>query len=304
MFPIKYKNGNYEIRLYHDGTKIRLLDDKKFSKFEPAFAECIDMTITEKCNYGCSFCYLGCTSEKKHPDLDSDGINTFIKSLNPGTEVAININDVEQPGLENFLMKLRNQKVVTNATVSFKELVKHESILHEWQKKQLIFGIGISTSIFDYTSVKLIKSFKNSVIHIIAGVLNEKDLKDLMNSIETIPFVRLLVLGYKNLGRACLNEKVKDNIDLMKDYIPRMLETTSVLSFDNLAIEQLDVKSMFLSDTWEKIFMGNEGEFTYYVNLTDMTYGINSIAPSNERYEMKEQGYDSVQMFRYLKEKL
>ena len=108
-----------------------------------------------------------------------------------------------------------------------------------------------------------------------------------MNSIETIPFVRLLVLGYKNLGRACLNEKVQDKIDLMKDYIPRMLETTSVLSFDNLAIEQLDVKSMFLSDTWEKIFMGEEGQFTYYVNLTDMTYGINSVAPSNERYAMK-----------------
>ena len=43
----KYKNGNYIVRLYEDGTKIRM---NNLDNLTPLFAESIDVTITEKCS--------------------------------------------------------------------------------------------------------------------------------------------------------------------------------------------------------------------------------------------------------------
>ena len=53
-----YKNGNYNVRLLADGTKIRETNEDEFI---PAFAENCDCKITDKCDGGCPFCYEGCT---------------------------------------------------------------------------------------------------------------------------------------------------------------------------------------------------------------------------------------------------
>lgn len=50
----KYKNGNYTVRLFDDGTKIRMND---LDNLTPSFAESMDVTITEKCNGGCQYCF-------------------------------------------------------------------------------------------------------------------------------------------------------------------------------------------------------------------------------------------------------
>ena len=50
----KYKNGNYTVRLFDDGTKIRVND---LDNLTPDFAESMDVTITEKCNGGCKYCF-------------------------------------------------------------------------------------------------------------------------------------------------------------------------------------------------------------------------------------------------------
>lgn len=52
----KYKNGNYTVRLFDDGTKIRMND---LDNLTPDFAESMDVTITEKCNGGCEYCFDG-----------------------------------------------------------------------------------------------------------------------------------------------------------------------------------------------------------------------------------------------------
>ena len=49
----RYKNGNYQVTIFSDGTKIRETDDDKFI---PAFSESCDLKITDKCDGGCAFC--------------------------------------------------------------------------------------------------------------------------------------------------------------------------------------------------------------------------------------------------------
>jgi len=107
-----YKNGNYNVRLLADGTKIRETNEDEFI---PAFAENCDCKITDKCDGGCPFCYEGCTPNGKHGDI----LNyKFLDTLHPYTELAINGNDMSHPDLIPLLEKLKEKKVVANMTVS------------------------------------------------------------------------------------------------------------------------------------------------------------------------------------------
>ena len=82
-----YKNGNYIVTILEDGTKIRITEENEFI---PEFSENIDCKITDKCSQMCKFCYEGCTPDGKHSDLFSF---SFINTLHPYTEIALNGND-------------------------------------------------------------------------------------------------------------------------------------------------------------------------------------------------------------------
>lgn len=326
MFPIKYINGNYEVRLYQSGTKIRLLDNK-YKDFEPEFAECIDITITERCENECPFCYLGCDMSKQHPDLNTDGINTFIQSLHSGTEVAINLNDVLQPGLKDFLTKLLRRGVVTNATISMAEYIRHREEVKALIDEKLIHGLGISLTTISTNDITMFeisrdgkphnifdigdltydirKNIPHAVFHIVAGLFDKREINIIIEDVIGIFFVRILLLGYKETGRGkdFISEEVRQRIDAMKEKLPEILKQASVVSFDNLALEQLDVKRLFSDKEWHKMYMGDEGQFTYYVNLSDMTYGINSMSSDDKRLKMEYEGYDSIKMFKRIRQK-
>lgn len=49
-----YRNGNYDVFLFEDGTKIRYTEE---DEFKPAFAENIDVKVTDRCTgTNCQFC--------------------------------------------------------------------------------------------------------------------------------------------------------------------------------------------------------------------------------------------------------
>jgi len=62
----QYMNGNISTTIYDDGTKIRVTKD---DYFKPAFAENCDVTITKKCDGGCTYCYMGCSPEGVHGNI-------------------------------------------------------------------------------------------------------------------------------------------------------------------------------------------------------------------------------------------
>ncbi len=49
-----YQNGNYNVKIYSDGTKIR---ETQEDEFLPEFSENIDIKITDYCDAGCKFCF-------------------------------------------------------------------------------------------------------------------------------------------------------------------------------------------------------------------------------------------------------
>lgn len=275
-----YKNGNYRVTLLEDGTKIRETNEDEFI---PSFAENCDCKITDRCDAGCPFCYEGCTPHGKHGDI----LNyKFLDTLHPYTELAINGNDMSHPDLIPFLEKLKEKKVIANMTVNQIHFEKHQSIINILINKGLIHGLGVSLNKPTKEFISLIKQFPNAVIHTIAGVLTPYDIKEL-----EYHDLKILILGYKKLERG-VDWAIKNTHHLvinqmwLKDNLPEIIKKFKVVSFDNLAIEQLDVKRLMNEEEWEEFYMGSDSEFTYYLDLVEGKFAKNSVAPLDERYDI------------------
>ena len=292
-----YKNGNYNVIILEDGTKIR---QTEANEFIPAFAENCDVKITDKCNIGCPFCYEGCTSTGQHARFD-ESLDNFINSLHPYTELALNGNDLDCPGLENFLTVLKIKKVLPNITVHSKQLIDNITKLRDWQKRGLIYGIGISVHP-DYLSKTLaliqVNELKNCVFHTIVGVTTPEIYEYLADHQQ-----KVLVLGYKDLGRGVNfktthNAEVEKNRQWLQDNIKNLWSRNAVLSFDNLALEQLDIRSLLTPEEWERFYMGDDGSFTFYIDLVKRTFSKNSLC--HTRFPMENKTID--EMFQFIRD--
>lgn len=269
----KYKNGNITVTRWDDGTTVRHTDD---DEFRPMFAENCDVKITDKCDGGCQFCYEGCTVNGKHGDIMND---KFINSLHPYTELALNGNDLSHPDLVPFLSRLKEKKVIANLTVNQIHFERHYNFIKELLDKKLIWGLGISLREPTDAFIRLVKEIPNAVIHTINGILTENDLDRLANH-----DLKILILGYKTTGRG-LEYRSNNLGELMKNttYLGLMLPVIvknnwfKVISFDNLAIKQLDVKRLMSEEEWERFYMGDDGTFTFYIDLVNQTFSKNSV---------------------------
>ena len=72
----------------------------------------------------------------------------------------------------------------------------------------------------------------------------------------------------------------------MKKNLEKMLSHFKVISFDNLAITQLDIKRLMSEEDWEEFYMGDDGGFTFYIDMVDGTFGKNSLV--TERYPIMD----------------
>ena len=267
-----YKNGNYTVKILSDGTKIRETEDDEFI---PSFAENCDCKITDKCDGGCPFCYEGCTPNGKHGDI----LNyKFLDTLHPYTELAINGNDMSHPDLILFLEKLKEKKVIANLTVNQIHFERHQSLIRKLVDDKLIYGLGISLREPTEEFISLVKTYPNAVIHVINGILSPSDVEMLSDN-----NLKMLILGYKQLRRGVdwFNKESKDIIikqNWLKENLKDILSHFKVVSFDNLAITQLDVKRLMSEEDWNEFYMGDDGNYTFYIDMVDGTFGKNSLA--------------------------
>ena len=287
-----YKNGNYNVVLLEDGTKIRY---NKLDNLTPEFAESIDCNITYKCDGGCEFCYLGCTPQGKHADLSQP----FFDTLHKGQELALNGNDLSHPDLEEFLTRMYHQGVICNITVNQMHFIKYiKKILH-LVNTGLIYGVGVSlTDSTDKKLYKYIDELPNVVLHTIDGLLTKEDLDNLSDK-----NIKLLILRYKILGRGDRfysehRDEIYNNISYLKDNIMSYRDKFEVITFDNLAIEHMELKDKVDDKTWEYLYMGDEGQYTFYIDAVDKKFSISSL--SQERWDLMDNVDD---MFQFIRER-
>lgn len=219
--------------------------------------------------------YEGCTPNGKHGDI----LNyKFLDTLHPYTELAINGNDMTHPDLIPFLTKLKKNKVIVNLTVNQIHFEKCQNMIRNLVDNGLIYGLGVSLVKPTKKFINLVKQYPNAVIHTINGILIKSDIEMLADN-----GLKMLILGYKNLRRGNeYYETEKNNITDKQHWLYENLESIipkfEVVSFDNLALEQLNVKRLLTEEEWSEFFMGEDGNFTFYLDLVEGTFGKNSLA--------------------------
>ena len=286
----KYHNGNYDVAIFKDGTKIRY---NNLNNLTPSFAESIDCTITTKCDGGCPYCYMECSENGKHADLNQPFFNT----LHSGQELALNGNDLSHPDLVKFLARMRNNGVICNMTFNQKHFMKHAIDIKQLEVLGLIHGVGVSLT--DSTDPNLyvnLEMFDNVVVHTIDGLLTKEDIDNMSDK-----NIKLLILGYKILGRGVdyfdkHELEIDNNVKYLRDNIKEIRNHFDIISFDNLALEHLDMKSQMPNKEWERLYMGDEGEYTFFIDAVNKKFAVSSLA--EERYDLMD---DVDDMFRYIK---
>ena len=286
----KYKNGNYTVILADDGTKIRV---NNLDNLTPSFAESIDCTITTKCDGGCPYCYLGCNENGKHADLNQP----FFDTLHKGQELALNGNDLSHPDLLKFLVRMRRNRVICNITLNQKHFMKYAMSLKNLATIGLVHGIGVSLidssdkGLYDQLSL-----IPNTVVHVIDGLTTKEDIDNMSDK-----GIKMLVLGYKPIGRGKEyfdrhKAEINNNIKYLRDNLKEISKHFDVVSFDNLAIEHLNVESLVEKDKWDELYMGDEGQYTFFIDAVNKKFAVSSL--SEEQYDLM----DSVDgMFKYVR---
>ena len=284
-----YKNGNYFVSIFEDGTKIRY---NKLDHFEPNTIESMDIKITNKCDMGCKMCHENSTVDGLHGDILSE---SFVDKLHPYTELAIGGgNPLSHPDLIPFLEKCKRLKLIPSMTVNQHHFMKDYELIKYLVDNKLIYGLGVSFMKIDLDFVNKLKEFPNAVLHVINGLIKIEDLYLLSKS-----DFKILILGYKEFRRGeTLYKKESDTIEKEKLHLKNMLKTMidekwfKVISFDNLALKQLDVRSLLSDKEWDEFYMGDDGidgnfdSATMYVDMVNKQFAKNSCAPEDKRFDI------------------
>lgn len=289
----KYKNGNVNVILLEDGTKIRMTKDEEFN---PVFPENFDYKITNMCPYGCKFCHEDSTITGLHGDIMHD---EFIDTLHAGTECAIGGGAITtHPDLVPFLKKLKSLGVVANATVNQKELEDNYEFITKLLDEKLIYGLGISYNHPDPTLNEFVKKYPNTVLHLIAGIHTVDDFEKL-----ACRGFKILILGYKNLRRGNSNfikhcDEIQKQINWLKNTITKYANDGSfkTISFDNLALEQLDIKNQISKEMWDKYYQGEDGSQTMFIDSVKKEFA--RMSTSLERFPIENNIIDMFNKIR------
>lgn len=290
-----YKNNDYTCTMFSDGTKIRWNDKDSFNPIKP---ESIDLKITNMCNMECGMCHENSTPDGKHGDI----LNLpFIDTMFPYSEVAIGGgNPLTHPDLIEFLERLKERKIIASMTVNQVHFMHNIDLLKELTDKKLIYGLGISYIGGRHKNcIDAIKQFPNAVVHVINGIVH-------MDSLEALAHndLKILVLGYKEFRRGkTLYDECGSQINYLKaqfyDLLPKMVDDGwfKCISFDNLAIKQLEPKRLMSEEDYKSFFMGMDGEYTMYVDAVNRQFAKSSV--STERYDLMD---DIADMFNVIKD--
>ena len=314
--PKYYKNGNYIVQT----SDLRLIKRtcRIGEDFKADFPDSIDLKISNRCSWGCHFCH-----ESSVPDGKIFNLEKTKKVLSQLPELPIEIaigggNVFESPRetlqLINWLEDRGNQ---TRITLNIRD-INNTGRLNKTQRDIIntVGGIGVSLDhlpniiLGPYSGETSLRTSiysgddslynNNLVVHIIAGVFPVSQLDELFEAAD----VPILILGYKQWGRAKDNKlpnSIGDFRDRIKQEIYRQrLENYDsfcrgiTLGFDNLALEQLDIKSSLTDQEWKSIYMGDEGTHSMYVDAVKGEFARTS--RSEERIS-----WDSVGLLDYFK---
>lgn len=281
----QYNNGNANISIYNDGT--RVIDYEDNLKLE--YPLNIDIRVSTSCSLGfdekkgkaiCEFCHE--SAKTNGSDCDYNILKDKLDSLPKGIELAIGGNSVND-NLVSFLVWCKSKDFICNLTVNHLHINRDKKNLMFLLNNEIIRGLGISyRKDYAINFDEFFINHPNVVLHVIAGI-------DTVDDVLKTPFKKILVLGYKTFGFGVdyFSKEVEANIKTWKWWVSKLF-VKDVCSFDNLALVQLDIKRFFTDDNWD-IF--NQGERSFYIDAVNNTFAPSSRSPKKTNWDVSIKEY-------------
>lgn len=287
---IKYKNGNTWVSLnLENGTRILETEDDEFLFDTPVNIDC---KITNKCPFHCSFCHENSTPDGEQANFEE--VVKVLSTLPRGTEIALGggaLTSIDFDDFCNLLSKLKDCGLIVNATFHEKEILMYHEQIRMLQKDKLLYGIGVSIPerTGRHTLRRLasyLEGIDNVVFHVIAGVVSDITLNELRYTFKNL---KILILGYKNFRRGTqylelYKDDVGDKIESLRSNIVNIMKSSDVVSFDDLALIQLNIKDKVTEDVWDACYQGSDTRSGMYIDFVKNEFACNST--STERYSL------------------
>ena len=282
---MKYRNGNAVVTLdLRDGTRVIEYPDNERLTLETPLN--IDVRVSTRCPYGydsttqhstCEFCHESALVNGHECDYNALTQVFTDARLPRGTEIALGVNEVTD-SLVYFVKYLYFLGLVVNITMN-------ERYINEYgdtgllRLKPYIFGLGIS-----YRSLQgclslpdWIAEYPHTVIHVINGIDDFTDVVEL-----GVKYRKLLVLGEKDFG---FN---RGKVDLStprhkqwKEHIMALTRVFNIVSFDNLGLQQLDIRGKISVEEYDTFY---QGEHSMYINAVEQYFAPSSRTRNNLQY--------------------
>lgn len=277
-----YQNGNAQIELHNDGTRIIQFENQ----LELDYPLNIDIRVATKCTFGlnpktgksfCDFCHESATTDGD--ECDYQALMDKLKGLPEGIELAVGGNNFTS-GLYEFILWCNLQGYVVNLTINQGHLKRDFEGIKHVLECGFIGGLGVSyRSSLKWDVTEFIVNHPNTVFHVITGIDTVEDVL----SLKEKGVKKVLILGEKNFGF----NKGKVDLTTQKHkewfwWIGKLFDQFEVVSFDNLALEQLKMRRFFNEESWE-IF--DQGEHSFYINAVDQYFAPSSRSPLRTSWE-------------------
>ena len=268
------KNGNYWVGINEWGGN-RMRFNQKPDECIPEYPELIDLKITDKCDHGCLFCYMGSSLKGNHADisflkriiynLSSDNYSNYKRRV----EFAIGGGNILlYPNLEELFKYIKERGHIINTTINAKDAQK---ICEDDDLKKMfneyVSGLGISVSSEDDLNILAkydIRQELNNckyVLHLIPEMLGVELTRTISERAYKMGYYKKLFLGYKTNNRGATKNHVKFTKDdlnkLFEDLYSVGVDTTFANTYKDWLKDNFETDMMI---TW------NEGEYSMYID--------------------------------------
>lgn len=278
-----YHNGNCFVRVLSDGTKIREYSGEP----KPVYPETADIKITNYCdNPICAkWCHEKSNRNGLHGNLES--FFELTSDFPVGFEAAIGGgNPFSHPKFTDFLIELKKRGHIANVTVNQFHIPRYEDTIIKLTNSGLIKGLGVSLVLNNIDNIKKIH-YPNLCFHIINGIHSFNFVDGIIGQFSDT--VKVLILGYKEFGNGIkyLNGNVVyEKLNWFHNIHRLFRHKNLILSFDNLAIEQLKIQRFLSKGDWNKFYMGDDGNFSCYFDC--VAQKVAKTSTSQKRVDFSE----------------
>lgn len=260
--------SDYYMLDIYNSKDLKLIFESRFSSFPEGGHETKFLKVKEIENYSFDDVYDIYLEDGTH----IFPINGYILTHNCGGGSA-----TSHPDLKPFLKKIKEKGLIANMTVSQGEFIDQLPLINELIEDDLIYGLGISFKEENDQLWKLIAENENCVVHLIAGIHDEK----VFNYLSQFG-LKILILGYKDVGRGfyyhdALRKEIDDKINWLKSNLEGYLSKFKVVSFDNLAIIQLSPQGLVSKQKWDELFQGTDGNISCYIDAVKEEAHVSSL---------------------------